>query len=141
MCCLGRGDRNGEERGDRLLQSEAFIHCNLSTGMSDRQPGVPTLPDRWQEIQAEETYCSAEGRLVSFSPSQVQLGILYDALGKHLRAINKGLVPPQGNSGLVPSEELDYDLKSKVLGKGGDRRFHGKIVEGSLHFSGKMTTH
>ena len=117
--------------------------------MSDRLPEVPTLLDRWQEIQAQETYCSAEGRLVSFSPSQVQLGILYDALGKHLRAINKGLVQPQGNSGLVPSEELDYDLKSKVLCKGGDsakqtlreRRFHSKIVEGILHFPGKVTTH
>jgi len=109
--------------------------------MSDREPEVRALPNRWQEIQADETYCSVEGRLVSFSPSQIQLGILYDPLGKHLRAINKGLVPPKGNSGLVPSEALDYDLKSKILGKGGDRRFHGKIVEGVLQFPGKMTTH
>jgi hypothetical protein len=109
--------------------------------MSEREPEVPELPNRWQEIQADETYCSAEGRLVSFSPTQVQLGILYDALGKHLRAIDKGLVPPKGNSGLVPSEELGFDLKSKILGKGGDRRFHGKIVEGILCFPGKMTTH
>jgi hypothetical protein len=50
-------------------------------------------------------------------------------------------VPPKGNSGLVPSEELAYDLKSKILGKGGDRRFHGKIAEGILQFPGKMTTH
>jgi hypothetical protein len=35
----------------------------------------------------------------------------------------------------------DYDLKSKILGKGGDRRFHGKIVEAVLYFPGKMTTH
>lgn len=105
------------------------------------EPEVRELPNRWQEIQADETYCSAEGRLVSFSQTQVQLGILYDGLGKHLRAINKGLVPPKGNSGLVPSEELDYDLKSKILGKGGDRRFHGKIVKGILHFPGKMTNH
>jgi hypothetical protein len=109
--------------------------------MSDRHPDISELPNRWQEIQADETYCSADDRLVSFSPTQVQLGILYDTLGKHLRAINKGIVPPQGNSGLVPSEELDYDLKSKILGKGGDRRFHGKIVEGILHFPGKMTNH
>jgi len=109
--------------------------------MSDREPEVPVLPNRWQEIQADEIYCSAEGRLVSFSPAQVQLGILYDSLGKHLRAINKGLVPPKGNSGLVPSEDLAYDLKSKILGKGGDRRFYGKVVEGILQFPGKMTTH
>ncbi len=109
--------------------------------MSDREPEVPELPNRWQEIQADETYCSAEGRFVSFSQTQVQFGILYDDLGKHLRAINKGLVPPKGNSGLVPSEESDYNFKSKILGKGGDRRFHGKIVEGILYFPGKMTTH
>lgn len=109
--------------------------------MSDPESEVPELPHRWQEIQADETYRSAEGRLVSFSSAQVQLGILYDALGKHLRAIDKGLVPPKGNSGLVPSEEVEFDLKSKILGKGGDRRFHGKIVEGILYFPGKMTTH
>lgn len=109
--------------------------------MSDREPEVPALPNCWQEIQADETYCSAEGRLVLFSPTQIQLGILYEPLGKHLRAINKGLVPPNGNSGLVPPEALEYDLKSKVLGKGGDRRFHGRIVEGILQFPGKMTTH
>lgn len=62
-------------------------------------------------------------------------------LGKHLRAINKGLVPPKGNSGLVPSEEEGYDFKSKILGKGGDGRFHDKMMEGILHFSGKVTSH
>jgi hypothetical protein len=109
--------------------------------MSDQEPEIPELPNRWQEIQADEIYRSSEGRLASFSQSQVQLGILYDGLGKHLRAINKGLVPPKGNSGLVPSEEDGYDLKSKILGKGGDRRFHGKVVEGVLHFPGKVTSH
>jgi hypothetical protein len=117
--------------------------------MSDREPDIPELPNRWQEIQADEIYCSSESRLVSFSQTQVQLGILYDAQGKHLRAINKGLVPPKGNSGLIPSEEEGYDLKSKILGKGGDsarqtlreRRFHGKIEEGILYFPGKVTSH
>lgn len=109
--------------------------------MSDREPEVPALPNRWQEIQADETYCSAEGQFVLFSPTQIQLGLLYDPIGKHLKAINKGLVPPNGNSGLVPSEALEYDLKSKILGKGGDRRFHGRIVESILQFPGKMTTH
>jgi hypothetical protein len=71
---------------------------------------------------------TSEGRLVSFSQTQIELGILYDAIGKHLRAINKGLVPPKGNNGLVASEEPDYDFKSKILGKGGDRRFHAKII-------------
>ncbi|NJL39888.1 MAG: hypothetical protein HC840_17120 [Leptolyngbyaceae cyanobacterium RM2_2_4] len=107
--------------------------------MSDRE--FPELPNHWQAIAANTVYCSKEGRLVSFSQTQIELGTLYDALGKHLRAINKGLVPPKGNNGLVPSEEPDYDLKSKILGKGGDRRFHGKILEDILHFPGKMTTH
>jgi hypothetical protein len=82
-----------------------------------------------------------EPRLVAFSPTQVQLGNLYDALGKHLKAINKGLAPSKGSIGLVPSELPDYDLKSKILGKGGDRRFHGRIEAGVLYFPGKMTTH
>jgi hypothetical protein len=128
-------------RRARLLQSTTVAQCTLFTGMSDREPEVPELPNRWQEIQAEQTYGAAEGLLVSFSPTQIQLRILYDAFGKHLRAINKGLVSPKGNSGLVPSEELEFDLKSKILGKGGDRRFHGRMVEGILHFPGKMTHH
>ncbi|MGB8701245.1 MAG: hypothetical protein WCD18_17670 [Thermosynechococcaceae cyanobacterium] len=107
--------------------------------MSDQN--VPKLPNRWQEIVVDRIYCSNEGRLVSFSQTQIQLGIVYDALGKHLKAINKGLVSPKGSTGLVPSEETDYDFKSKILGKGGDRRFHATIIEGILHFPGKMTTH
>lgn len=110
--------------------------------MSDRDvPEFPDLPERWQAIAADVVYCSAEGRLVSFSQNQIELGILYDAVGKHLRAINKGVVPPKGANGLVASEEPEYDFKSKILGKGGDRRFHAKIVENVLHFPGKMTTH
>lgn len=110
--------------------------------MSDRDvPEFPELPNRWQAIETDRIYCSNEGRLVSCSQTQIQLGIQYGALGKHLRAINKGLVPPKGNSGLVPSEELDYDFKSKILGKGGDRRFHARILADILHFPGKMTTH
>lgn len=109
--------------------------------MSDRGAKTLELPNVWQEIQPDQVYQSSEGRLVSFSSAQIKLGILYDPIGKHLRAINKGLVPPNGSTGLVPSEEPSYDFKSKVLGKGGDRRFHGKIVEGILHFPGKQTTH
>lgn len=109
--------------------------------MSDHEPEAPELSNSWQEIQPDVVYQSAEGRLVSFSKTQIQLGVLYDPIGKHLRAINKGLVPPKGNTGMVPSEQADYDFKTKVLGKGGDRRFHGKIIEGILHFPGKQTNH
>ena len=109
--------------------------------MSDRDTEAPELPNTWQEIQPDEIYQSLEGMRVSFSIKQINLGNLYDPIGKHLRAINKGRVPSKGNIGLVPSEEPDYDFKSKILGNGGDRRFHGKIVEGILHFSGKQTTH
>jgi hypothetical protein len=79
--------------------------------MSDR--GVLDLPNRWQEIQPDKVYQSIEGRLVSFSKSQIHLGILYDFSGKHLKAIHKGLVSPKGSTGLVPFEESDYDFKSK----------------------------
>ncbi|MDY7005155.1 MAG: hypothetical protein SWX82_14745 [Cyanobacteriota bacterium] len=34
-----------------------------------------------------------------------------------------------------------FDLKSKVLGKEGDRRFHGIIIDGVLHFPGFATEH
>lgn len=110
--------------------------------MSDQDvPEYPELPDRWQAIVADEIYCSNNGQLVSFSQTQIELGILYDPIGKHLKAIKKGVVPSKGNIGLVPSEEPDYDFKSKILGKGGDRRFHAKIIENILRFPGKMTTH
>lgn len=109
--------------------------------MTDRPSEPPPLPDRWQSIQAETIYCSIEPRLIAFSASQIQMGNLYDPIGKHLKAINKGLVPPQGQMGLVPSELPDFDLKSKILGKGGDRRFHGKIEGEVLYFPGKITTH
>ena len=106
--------------------------------MNDHEP---QLPNSWQAIQPNVVYQSTEGRRISFGKAQIQLGLLYDPVGKHLRAIHKGLVPTQGNMGLVPSEVPDYDFKSKILGKGGDRRFHGKIIEGVLHFPGKQTHH
>ena len=79
--------------------------------------------------------------LVSFSQEQIKLGIKYDQNGKHLKAIEKGQVPPPANAGLVASQEEGYDLKSKVLGKGGDRRFHAKFIDGVLHFPGLVTEH
>ncbi|MGF1493834.1 MAG: hypothetical protein ACFBSC_15545 [Microcoleaceae cyanobacterium] len=109
--------------------------------MSDYDHEPPKLPNTWHEVRPDQIYQPSEGRNISFGIKQVKLGILYDPIGKHLRAINKGLVPVKGNTGLVPSEEPDYDFKTKILGKGGDRRFHGKIVEGILHFPGKQTTH
>ena len=108
--------------------------------MSDRASEWPCLPKRWQELESNKTYHADSGLLVAFSQTQIQLGMVYDSLGKHLRAIHKGIVPPKGNSGLVPSEETDYDLKTKILGKGGDRRFHGKMANNILYFPGKQTT-
>jgi hypothetical protein len=43
--------------------------------------------------------------------------------------------------GLVASEVDGYDWRSKVLGKGGDRRFHGKMIDDVLHFPGFDTEH
>ena len=109
--------------------------------MNDRPSEITPLPDRWRDVQPHSLYSSTEPRLLSFSPTQIQLGIFYDSLSKHLKAINKGIVSAQGSIGLVPSEVPDYDLKSKILGKGGDRRFHGKVEDDILYFPGKMTTH
>lgn len=99
------------------------------------------LPNSWAEIQPNTIYQTTNGLLVSFSQAQIQLGIKYDQNNKHLKAIEKGIVALRGNIGLVPSEIEDYELKSKVLGKGGDRRFHARIIDGVLHFPGFITEH
>ena len=99
------------------------------------------LPNSWADIQPDTIYQATNGLLVSFSQTQIQLGIKYDQNNKHLKAIEKGIVAPRGNIGLVPSEVEDYELKSKVLGKGGDRRFYGKIIDGVLYFPGFITEH
>ncbi|BAB73529.1 hypothetical protein ACN23B_09115 [Anabaena sp. FACHB-709] len=99
------------------------------------------LPDTWTDIQPDTVYVSISGLLVSFASEQIQIGLKYDQKGKHLKAIEKGQVPLRGNVGLVASQESGYDLKSKVLGKGGDRRFHAKFIDGILHFPGLVTEH
>ncbi|MCZ6777164.1 MAG: hypothetical protein O7D34_12030 [Ignavibacteria bacterium] len=56
--------------------------------------------------------------------------------------IETGDVFPAGHQGLVPSELAGYDRKTKVLGQGGDRRYHGYFTEdGTLHFPGVVTSH
>ncbi|MBC1218811.1 hypothetical protein GNF10_25010 [Nostoc sp. UCD121] len=102
---------------------------------------MEALPDNWADIQPDTVYLSISGLLVLFGSEQIKLGLKYDRKGKHLKAIEKGLVPPRGNVGLVASQESGYDLKSKVLGKGGDRRFHAKFIDGILHFPGLVTEH
>jgi hypothetical protein len=102
---------------------------------------MEALPDNWADIQPDTVYLSISGLLVSFASEQIKLGLKYDQKGKHLKAIEKGQVPPRGNVGLVTSQESGYDLKSKVLGKGGDRRFHAKFIDGTLHFPGLVTEH
>ncbi|BAY25419.1 hypothetical protein NIES2100_52250 [Calothrix sp. NIES-2100] len=102
---------------------------------------MEALPDNWVDIQPDNVYLSSNGLLVSFADEQIKLGLKYDQNGKHLKAIEKGQVPPRGNVGLVTSQESGYDLKSKVLGKGGDRRFHAKFIDGILHFPGLVTEH
>lgn len=102
---------------------------------------MENLPQSWSDIKADTIYQTPHGMNVSFSSQQIQQGIRYDGNNKHLKAINKGIVPPRGNMGLVASEVEGYDWKSKVLGKGGDRRFHGKMIDGVLHFPGFETEH
>ncbi len=42
---------------------------------------------------------------------------------------------------IIHPVEEGFDLKSKVLGKGGDRLFHAKLIDGVLHFPGLATEH
>lgn len=102
---------------------------------------MEALPDNWSIIRPDTVYLSTSGLLVSFASEQIKLGLKYDSKGKHLKAIEKGQVAPRGHVGLVTSQESGYDLKSKVLGKGGDSRFHAKFSDGILHFPGLVTEH
>ncbi|MFO7142038.1 hypothetical protein B9T16_10365 [Arthrospira sp. PCC 8006] len=102
---------------------------------------METLPQNWSELQSDTIYQTSNGMKVSFASEQIQQGIRYDSNNKHLKAINKGIVPAGGNIGLVASEVDGYDWKSKVLGKGDDRRFHGKMIDDVLHFPGFDTEH
>ncbi|WP_219907572.1 hypothetical protein [Aphanothece hegewaldii] len=116
------------------------------------------LPNDWKDIQPDIVYQTNKGKFVAFAKTQIELGKKYDPNNKHLKAIEKGEVSPRGNMGLVPSEQEGYYLKSKVLGKGGDYRFHAKYIARSikidedeqeineqlymiLYFSGFMTAH
>lgn len=99
------------------------------------------LANNWSDIQPDIVYQTTNGLLVSFANEQIKLGLKYDQKGKHLKAIEKGEVPIRGNIGLVSSQEEGYDLKSKVLGKGGDRRFHARFTDEVLHFPGLDTEH
>ena len=102
---------------------------------------MEALPDNWSDIQPDTVYQTTDGLLVSFATNQIKLAVKYDQKGKHLKAIEKGEVSVRGNIGLVPSQEEGYDLKSKVLGKGGDRRFHAILIDEVLHFPGLDTEH
>ncbi|MBW4601669.1 MAG: hypothetical protein KME29_19370 [Calothrix sp. FI2-JRJ7] len=98
------------------------------------------LPDVWEDIKPDTVYQTKSGMLVSFSKKQIFFAKTKDREANHIRAIEKGEVPPQGNQGLVRSEEPGFDFKSKALGKGtAHYRFHGKIINGVLHFPGKVT--
>ncbi len=102
---------------------------------------MESLPNNWADIQPDIIYQTLADMLVSFSKKQIRLGQRYDQNNKHLKAIQNGRVPPDGSIGLVPSEAEGYDLKSKVLGSGGDYRYYGKFIEGVLHFPGVKTSH
>lgn len=102
------------------------------------QPEI--LPTVWEDIQPDTVYQTKPGILVSFSKKQIFFAKTKDREGNHLKAIDKGEVPPQGHQGLIRSEEPGFELKSKVLGKGVSHyRFHGKMINGILHFPGKIT--
>jgi hypothetical protein len=102
---------------------------------------MEALPEDWIDVQPDVIYQTVSGLLASFASEQIKLGVKYDQNGKHLKAIEKGKILPRGGVGLVLSQEKGYDLKSKVLGKGGDRRFHARFIGEVLHFPGLATEH
>lgn len=102
----------------------------------------PSLPNHWRNIQPDTVYRTRDARRVSFSRKQVRFGWRQDPRGKHIRAIETGDVFPAGHQGLVPSELAGCERKTKVLGQGGNRRYHGYFAEdGTLHFPGIASTH
>ncbi|GET35955.1 hypothetical protein [Microseira wollei] len=107
---------------------------------SPEENKIETLPTTWANIQPDTVYQTKACMLVSFSNKQIIFATTKDRDGNHLRAIDKGEVPPQGHQGLVRSEEPGFDFKSKVLSKKVSHyRFHGKMIDGVLHFPGKVT--
>ncbi len=101
---------------------------------------IETLPNIWEDIQPDAVYQTKSGILVSFSKKLIFFAKTKDREGNHLKAIEKGEVSSEGRQGLVRSEESGFDFKTKVLGKGVSHyRFHGKILNGILYFTGKMT--
>jgi len=100
------------------------------------------LPRHWRDIQPDTVYQTRDDRKVSFGRKQIRLGRRQDPRGKHIQAIETGDVFPTGHQGLVPSELADYARKTKVLGQGGTRRYHGYFTRtGVLHFPGVVTVH
>jgi len=88
----------------------------------------------WQDIEPDEPCVIGETR-VAFEEDVLRLLRRIDPRGKHWKAIEKGRVAPQGQSGLVPSEVRGYALKTKVLGQGGATRVHGRyLADGTLYF-------
>ena len=93
----------------------------------------------WQDLKPDEFYLIGDTR-VAFDKDVLAILSKADHRGKHLRAIEKGRVASRGQSGLVPSEVQGYALKTKVLGKGGAMRVHGRhLADGTLYFD--LITH
>ena len=88
----------------------------------------------WQDLEPDIPYQIGD-TWIAFSKDVLTLLDRVDRQGKHLRAIEKGRVAPRGQSGLVPSEVRGYTLKTKVLGRGGAVRAHGRyLADGTLYF-------
>lgn len=94
----------------------------------------------WDDIVADIVYRIGEYE-VAFSQSVLRRMRRYDPQTKHLKAIEKGSVGPKGQTGLVPSEEPGYDLKTKVLGKGGALRVYGYFREDDVLYFDQVGRH
>ncbi|MBV6644934.1 MAG: hypothetical protein KI790_05775 [Cyclobacteriaceae bacterium] len=66
---------------------------------------------------------------------------------KFVNAMNKGMVSPKGQQGIIklsPTEDLakqGYTHKLKILGKGGDLRIYGKQLDNGHIVFDRLTGH
>jgi len=98
-------------------------------------------PGVWQDLEPDVVYTIGRFR-VAFSKDVLKTLAKTDPRGKHYKAIEKGPIAPRGQAnGLVRSEEPGYRWKTKVLGKGGAMRVHGRYLEEEVLYFDLITWH
>ncbi|MCP3143635.1 eCIS core domain-containing protein [Pyxidicoccus xibeiensis] len=103
-------------------------------GWQQRYPQPPAKAPPRVPIGGKQLTPVFEGEAAKFLADQPTLRPKFE------NAMQKGVVPPKGQTGIVPSELEGYQYKIKILGQGGDYRIHGKVSGDTIIFD-KVTTH